>query len=340
MESLASSLQSLIGTLPSVSTDDMPVERLRDLPPTEHVAAELAEQRGALERLGAAVLRTTQDKAQFVIGALEYRLALCERRDAIQAGRPAGCWCLGLGGVDARYLPSLSDTEEPELVWDRYCTCPEATASKARADIARAHFHANRRAYRAHDLFRQADVPPRLRAASFDTYPVSPQTAAVVDHLRAWASDDANTRSILLYGPFGTGKTGLAVAAMRAAMQVSECHALFLTTPDLLDRIRATYGQKRKADPDEPDEEDVVDAARTATLLVLDDLGAERPTDWVQEKLFTVVNYRYDQELTTIFTSNLPPDGLAKHLGERTAWRIIEMCDVFKIDGPNLRDRK
>jgi DNA replication protein DnaC len=76
---------------------------------------------------------------------------------------------------------------------------------------------------------------------------------------------------------------------------------------------------------------------RTVPLCVLDDIGAERVTDWVRERLFVIVNARHDADLPTIFTSNLAPPALDDHLGERTMWRIIEMCEVVHLDGPNLR---
>src|SRR5688572_25401142 len=133
MDPLANPLAQLTTpTPPSVSTAEVALERLAELPPTAHVQAELAERRADLARLGAVVQRTTAEKAQFLIRALEERLALCERRDALQAERPPGCWCLGLGGRGARYYPALDDAEFPERVWDQYCVCPDAEQARAR----------------------------------------------------------------------------------------------------------------------------------------------------------------------------------------------------------------
>jgi DNA replication protein DnaC len=81
----------------------------------------------------------------------------------------------------------------------------------------------------------------------------------------------------------------------------------------------------------------VLGAVKNTTLLVLDDVGSERVNDWVQEKLFVIINHRHDYHMETIFTSNLSPAQLVRHLGERTAWRILEMCAVVHLDGPNLR---
>jgi DNA replication protein DnaC len=114
----------------------------------------------------------------------------------------------------------------------------------------------------------------------------------------------------------------------------SEEPTLFITVPNLLDRIRATYGPGGNGS-----EQEVIETVKTVEFLVLDDLGAERVTDWVAEKLFTIINHRHDEDLETVFTSNLSLEQLADHIGERTTWRIVEMADVVELSGPNLRDR-
>ena len=86
-----------------------------------------------------------------------------------------------------------------------------------------------------------------------------------------------------------------------------------------------------------PDE--IIEQAKKVELLVLDDLGAEKPSEWVVEKLFQVVNYRYNEMLPTIFTSNLSPEELENRIGERTVARIIEMAKVIRMVGKNLRNK-
>ena len=196
---------------------------------------------------------------------------------------------------------------------------------------------AERRAFR---LFQQAQVPPHFAGLSFETFPFDPDNHAAVEIVGDWAMGGEyfsreHQGSLLIWGDFGRGKTGLAIAAMRARMECRGERGLFITTPALLDRIRATYGPGER----QGTEAEVIDAVKSVPLLVLDDLGAERVTDWVAEKLFTVINHRHDYRLSTIFTSNLSPTQLALHLGERTAWRIVEMSYALELSGPNLRER-
>lgn len=340
MDRLGTELAKIPGMtdlLPSASTEPPSLMSLLRLPPTEDVAAEVAKLRADLEALSTDAPRHLRLQVVELLGALAVKSVLCEKRDAIQATRPEGCQCLGLGGRDVRYIPPLMGGEA-QPVFDVYCGCPEGRQAHVRDDIARAHYRSHRRAYQAQKLFDTAGVPRRLEAYSFDTYPVSAATEGAVALVRQWAKDCAE-KSLLLFGAFGTGKTGLAVSALRAVVEAQSVDALFLTAPDLLDRIRASYSP-RANDTDGPTERELMDAVKDTGLLVLDDLGAERPTGWVQEKLFAVINHRYSEQLPCIFTSNLDPEGLAKHLGERTAWRIVEMSDPVRLDGPNLRDRR
>src|ERR671917_458434 len=81
-----------------------------------------------------------------------------------------------------------------------------------------------------------------------------------------------------------------------------------------------------------------MDAVQNADFLILDDLGSERVTDWVRERIFVIVNHRYRESLPTIFTSNIGPKDLAQLLGERTASRIIAMCDWIALEGEDYRE--
>lgn len=324
--------------MPSTSTLDSgaSLERLIHVDRTAVIEAELDRYRSALASIPRG-LSDVRAKASGMIAALETKLELAKQRDAIATTRPDGCWCLGLGGSLQRYVPDIDGGGTP--VFERTCSCPEGKSEEARKQIELDHYRSHIHAIRARGYFDQAAVPHIFGQCSFDTYPVSAATKPAVDGLKAWAQADLDYQSgrvsLLLWGPYGTGKTGLAVSAMREMSRDQQMPALFLTTPDLLDRIRSTYSRESSES-----EKDLVQAVKDIDLLVLDDLGAERPSDWVREKLFTIINHRHDECMPTIFTSNLAPKELAEHLGERTAWRIVEMSTVIHVSGPNLRDRK
>ncbi len=192
--------------------------------------------------------------------------------------------------------------------------------------------------------FRSAKIPNRFYDCTFESFPSTPQSAAALAQIHYWFDPDIEDddesqwgpwvawrkQGLFIYGPFGTGKSGLAIAGLRLWDDVK----LFVKVPMLLDEIRATYGERS-----EHRESELLDTVNNVPLLVLDDIGAERPTEWVREKLFTIIDHRHDENLDTVFTSNLSIEELAEHIGERTVWRIVEMCAVVKLDGPNLRDK-
>jgi DNA replication protein DnaC len=103
---------------------------------------------------------------------------------------------------------------------------------------------------------------------------------------------------LVLQGGFGCGKTHLAAAIANHRLQHGY-PVLFVVVPDLLDHLRATYRPASEVAYDERFEQ-----VRTAPLLILDDLGTQSTTPWAQEKLYQIVNYRYNARLPTVITTN------------------------------------
>ena len=116
---------------------------------------------------------------------------------------------------------------------------------------------------------------------------------------------------LVLIGDTGCGKTHLAVAVCNERIRRGE-PVLFQVVPDLLDHLRATYAPTSTVTYD-----DLFEEVRTAPLLVLDDLGAQSSSQWAQEKLFQIVNFRYNHKLPTIVTTNMPPERLEQRLASR-----------------------
>lgn len=127
------------------------------------------------------------------------------------------------------------------------------------------------------------------------------------------------TPSLLLAGPTGTGKTHTAYAALRLyseAVQLADWKAA--SAAALLGDLRPAPGR---------DTEAALAAVAGASMLLLDDLGAAKSSEWVEEILYRLIDARYNACLPSIFATNVTtPDELAGRLGERTASRLTEMC--------------
>ncbi|MBC8100241.1 MAG: ATP-binding protein, partial [Armatimonadetes bacterium] len=116
---------------------------------------------------------------------------------------------------------------------------------------------------------------------------------------------------LLLEGTYGCGKTHLAAAVANARLQQGE-PVLFITTPDLLDHLRAAFAPNADQSYDE-----TFERIRGVPLLLLDDLGVENPSPWALEKLFQLLNHRYNHNLPTIITTNTTIDKLDPRIRSR-----------------------
>jgi DNA replication protein DnaC len=130
---------------------------------------------------------------------------------------------------------------------------------------------------------------------------------------------------LMFTGPVGSGKTFLAGCIANRLLAHNK-QLLFTVVPDLLDEIKETFNKGG-----EYTELQLLKKLREVEILILDDLGVHNYTEWTQNKIYSIINYRLNNKLATIITSNLSLEQTDELLGERTTSRIIQMCKVYRL---------
>lgn len=182
-------------------------------------------------------------------------------------------------------------------------------------------------------------IPKRYRGVSFDRPPVTEIDRFMVGAIREWIDDmDANLeqgRGLWLMGNTGTGKTTLAMLVSKEALRRGHTVAIY-SMPKLLSRIRATFD----AENGEESYADFFERLCDVDLLHIDDLGAEKQTEWVLEQLYALINERYERERSIVVTTNLTQEELEVQIGPRTVSRLIEICgEALPLWGEDARQK-
>jgi DNA replication protein DnaC len=181
-----------------------------------------------------------------------------------------------------------------------------------------------------------AVVPRRFRGVSFDRAPVVDMDPSVVREVRRYVEAvEGNLdggRGLWFTGDVGTGKTTLAMLVSRAALDAGRSVAIY-SLPRLLAEIRKTFDE----DADRS-YLGLLERLTSVDLLHIDDVGAERTSEWVLEQLYAIVNARYEDERAMVITTNLDHAELRDQIGERTVSRLIEICgDPLPLYGHDRR---
>lgn len=138
--------------------------------------------------------------------------------------------------------------------------------------------------------------------------------------------------SLLLLGPTGTGKTFEAYGALRALGESGvACSWMATTAADMYARLRPRH---------RVDSEEEFERYLKTRVLMIDDLGAAKASEFTEEVNYRLINHRYENEMPTLITSNVTPRSLAPALGERVASRLTEMATRVVLKGDDRRRAK
>lgn len=190
------------------------------------------------------------------------------------------------------------------------------------------------------DQLELARIPKRYEKCHFNTY--NAQTVsqkAALKYAQNFTSDfPAVDRGLLLIGDVGVGKTHLAVSILKGLTELG-FSSLFYEFGVLLKEIQGSYNPNTFTS-----ELSVLAPVLKAEVLVLDELGASKPTDWVRDTLYHIINSRYNEKKFTIFTTNFPDERvdnrqetLEDRIGVSTRSRLYEMCKTVVIKGEDFR---
>lgn len=196
-------------------------------------------------------------------------------------------------------------------------------------------------------LLQSARIPPRYQHCTIQGYEAANQ------ELSKWAAkmeaqiiiDDylsLEGRGLLLTGPVGVGKTHLAVAILRELILRYQVRGLFYQFGALLRQIQDSYNPVSQNS-----ELAVLAPVFDAEVLVLDELGASKPTDWVRDTMMQIINNRYNEKRLTIFTTNFSDSRkndkegeiLEDRIGVPLRSRLYEMCKTVTIEGDDFRKK-
>ncbi len=196
-------------------------------------------------------------------------------------------------------------------------------------------------AARMAQLLSDARIPKRYQGCDLDSYDPSNESqrkakADVVRFLEKYPSIDVG---LLFLGTCGVGKTHLAVALLKRMILERGDGGLFYDFRDLLREIQASWNSVSQTS-----ELEVLRPVLEANVLVLDELGANKPTEWVRDTIAHIINCRYNDKKLTVFTSNYldtpakpGEETLTDRIGVRLRSRLYEMCKEVEIRGEDFR---
>lgn len=183
-------------------------------------------------------------------------------------------------------------------------------------------------------LFQAANIPRRFRSRRLEEFDREYQKGAwriAARYVEKYSEiKNENRNGLCFFGPPGTGKSHLAYGILNSLL-AKGVPGMCGSVPEIMDLLRPQVGLDQEV-------RERLKLLKGLEVVILDDLGAERNTEWVTERLYLIINARYGEMLPTIITSNLEMEELEQYPGwDRIVSRLFEMCHLVKMDGPDYR---
>jgi DNA replication protein DnaC len=202
----------------------------------------------------------------------------------------------------------------------------------------------------------KAGIPPKFQGCALENFTPEAHTSWALAAARRYVTDflPGAGRGILFTGNVGAGKTHLAAGIVRALIEDKGIQGQFITVAELLEKLRASYG------PDATETEtQILKPILSADLVVIDELGASRPTDWVFDTVELLISRLYNKTAAVIVTTNFQnlapgagqvqnenpyaraarPETLGDRIGARMWSRLQQMCTAVQIHGSDWRTK-
>lgn len=205
-------------------------------------------------------------------------------------------------------------------------------------------------------MMKKLDIPARFQNKTFDNYNPYEENQKIYNKIKKYAENFdehyENGDWLVMSGGYGLGKTHLALAVARKAIKtfakeylkknphslnyMGDSKILFISSSNMIQSFRDSY------DNDDINEEEFRERYKKTPLLIIDDLGTEKAdNDWLQEKMYMILDYRYRQLKPTVITTNLDKGGLIKQVSLRVVERMVEASAdgkyLFKFKGKSYR---
>ncbi len=224
------------------------------------------------------------------------------------------------------------DCEESKIYWEKIDY--EKKQKEIKTEIQRKNDVINK-------LYNNSKMNIRLKSYSFNNYKVTSENKKALNKAKEYADNyikKIEKGSLFITGGVGTGKTHLAASIANELIR-NEIPVVFGTLINLLNDIKDSYSS------DGEKEGYIIERYSKVNMLIIDDLGKERPSEWTLEKLFTIINNRYENNLPVIITTNYNRDKLRERLSNNKNYeiadsiisRLYEMCKGIAIYGNDKR---